>query len=76
VGITMAKTPNALAQYAKENDLTQRELGELLGVSRQMAGFLLKGERRITADNAVEWEKTLKIPRERLCPEIFRRTPA
>ncbi len=66
-------TVNALEHYRAKKGLTHRQMAKLLGVSRQMVGFLLSGERRITPERANEWEQTLGIPRERLCPEIFKR---
>lgn len=67
---------NPLKQYRTLKGLTQQELADLLKVSRQLVSFIEAGAREITPENAVAWESTLGIPRETLCPEIFRRTAA
>lgn len=36
-----------------------------------MVGLIESGERRVTPENAMEWERRIPVPKERLCPEIF-----
>lgn len=58
-------------KYREKHGLTQEDLARKLGVSRQMVGFIESGEREITAENAVEWETEIGIPRAQLRPDIF-----
>lgn len=67
----MRKHP--LLAYREERRLSQLELAEKLKVSRQLIGLIESGERRVSPYNAAEWEAALGIPRETLCPEVFRR---
>ena len=60
-----------LRKYREQHGLTQGQLAKKLGVSRQMVGLIESGEREITAENAVEWEGELDIPRAKLRPDIF-----
>lgn len=60
-----------LREYREEKGISQEELADKLGVSRQAVGLIETGERRVTADNAVEWEKRIGIPREKLRPDLF-----
>lgn len=57
--------------YRKANDLTQGELGEILGVSDATITHIENGRRRITPENAKEWEKKIPLSKEILCPDIF-----
>lgn len=57
--------------YREKADLSQEELADKLGVSRQMIGLIETGERSITPQNALEWEKIIPLSKEILCPEIF-----
>ena len=67
---------NPIQKYRDANKLTQQELANKLKVSRQLISFIESGKRPITPQNAKDWESILGIPRERLCPEIFRRVTA
>ena len=67
---------NPLKAYREQQGLSQQEVADKLGVSRQMVGFLENGEREFTADMAVKIEKELGIPREEILPELFRRAAA
>lgn len=60
-----------LKQYREKAGLTQEELAEKLGVSRQMIGLIETGERSITPGNALDWEKLIPVTKEVMCPEIF-----
>ena len=60
-----------LREYREKNSLSQEQLAEKLGVSRQMVGLVEAGERPVTAANALKWEPITGIPKERLCPKIF-----
>lgn len=62
-----------LLAYREKHHLSQQELADKLHVSRQLIGLIESGERRVSPDNAVEWEAILGIPREVLCPEVFGR---
>ena len=64
---------NPLRSYRDKHSLSQQELADLLGVSRGLVSLIETGERPITPENAKEWEPKLSIPREKLCPDIFRR---
>lgn len=58
-------------EYREKEGLTQEELGDILGISRQMVGFIESGERAITAKNALEWEKLIPVSKHAMCREIF-----
>jgi transcriptional regulator with XRE-family HTH domain len=58
-------------EYREKAGLSQEELAEKLGVSRQMVGLIETGTRPITAKKAVEWEKLIPVSRHLMCPEIF-----
>jgi len=60
--------------YREKEGLSQEELAEKLGISRQMVGLIEAGERAVTPENALQWEKLIPLPKERLCPKIFRVT--
>lgn len=57
--------------YREQAGLSQEELAEKLGVSRQMVGFIETGERSVTPQKALEWEKLIPLSKEVLCPDIF-----
>lgn len=67
---------NPLKSYRTSSELSQREVADKLGVSRQMVGFLENGEREFTADMAVMIEKKLGILRSKLRPDLFENEPA
>lgn len=46
-------------------------LAEILGVSDATITHIENGRRRITPENAKDWEKKIQISKEILCPEIF-----
>lgn len=69
-------SPNPLKAYREAQGLSQQEIADRIGVSRQMVGFLENGEREFTADMAVKIEKELGIPREDTMPEFFKRAAA
>jgi len=54
--------------YREKHGLTQGDLAQKIGVSRQMVNFIENGERNITPENADEWGRILGIPREKLHP--------
>jgi transcriptional regulator with XRE-family HTH domain len=60
-----------LKSYREENELSQQQLADRLGISRQMVGMLETGERDCTADMCLLIEKKLGIPREEILPELF-----
>jgi len=57
--------------YRDEKRLSQQQLAEKLGISRQMVGMLETGERDCTAEMCLLIEKKLGIPRETILPELF-----
>jgi transcriptional regulator with XRE-family HTH domain len=60
-----------IRDYRTKEGLSQDELAERLGVSRQMVGLVETGERRIAAEDVAEWERKTGIPRAKLRPDIF-----
>lgn len=60
-----------LRAYRSDNNLTQGMLAEILGVSDATITHIENGRRRITPENAKDWEKKIPISKEILCPEIF-----
>jgi transcriptional regulator with XRE-family HTH domain len=71
-----SKQQNPIRQYREQHGLSQEAMAEVLGVSRGLVSLIETGERPITPENAKEWEPKLGIPRETLCPEIFKRAAA
>jgi transcriptional regulator with XRE-family HTH domain len=65
-----------LRAYREKLGLSQEDLAEKLGISRQMIGFIETGERKVTPRNALDWEKLIPVPKEKLCPEIFGKAAA
>lgn len=65
-----------LRVYREKEGLSQEELADRLGVSRQMVGLIETGERAITPENALEWEKVIPVSKEKLCPRIFGKAAA
>jgi antitoxin component HigA of HigAB toxin-antitoxin module len=63
---------NPLLAYRKANNLTQLELANVLGISRHLVSLIEIGERPITAERAIDFEKRIGISRAVLCPQIFR----
>ncbi len=63
--------PNPLKTYRDEKKLSQQQLGDKLGISRQMVGMLETGERDFTPEMCLTIEKKLGIPREEILPEFF-----
>ena len=55
----------------QNNNMTQGELAELLGVSRALVSHIECGIRRIDPFVVREWSEKTGIPREKLCPEVF-----
>lgn len=62
---------NPLKSYRASSELSQQEVADKLGVSRQMVSFLENGARDFTADMAVLMEKKLGILRSRVRPDLF-----
>jgi transcriptional regulator with XRE-family HTH domain len=67
---------NPLLTYRKLRGLSQESVAALLGVSRQMVGFLEQGERNFTAEMAVKIEQKLGIDRVHFRPDLFKRRAA
>jgi len=60
-----------LKSFRADRSLTQKQLGDLLGVSMKLVGAIERGNRPVTARNARDWSAKTGIPKESLCPEIF-----
>lgn len=66
---TMREHP--IRKYRIEQKMTQGQLAEILGVSDATITHIEMGRRRVTPENAKDWEKKIPISKEVLCPEIF-----
>ena len=66
---TMKRHP--LKAYRERNGLTQGQLAEILGVSDATITHIENWRRRVTPENAKEWETIVPISKSVLCPEIF-----
>jgi transcriptional regulator with XRE-family HTH domain len=60
-----------LKSFRAGKSLTQKQLGDMLGVSNKLVGAIERGDRPVTARNARDWSAKTGIPKESLCPEIF-----
>lgn len=69
----MAARKHVFVRYREKHDLSQQQLAERLEVSRQLIGLIENGDREISPRKAQKWELILGIPREELCPEVFKR---
>lgn len=67
---------NPLRKYRDENELSQQEVADKLGISRSMVGFLENEEREFTLDMALLVEKKLGIDRATTLPKLFKREAA
>lgn len=61
---------NPLRQYRESHDLSQQELADRLGCSRQMVSHLERGDRDFTLDMALKIEKELGINRAVILPKL------
>lgn len=66
---TMNEHP--LKTYRKAKGMTQGDLAALLGISDAMVTHIENGRRRVTPENARDWEQIIHVSKEALCPEIF-----
>lgn len=60
-----------LRRYRDQNDLSQADLAEKLGISRQLVGLIENGEREVTPENARDWEKIIGIAKQQFRPDIY-----
>ncbi len=67
---------NPLRAYREKNELSQQEVADRLGVSRQMVGMLESGAREYTPEMALKIEQRLGIDRVLVRPDMFRRRAA
>lgn len=67
---------NALLAYREKKGLSQQQVADALGISRQMVGFLENGERPFTPEMAVHIERKLRINRLLILPGLFRKRAA
>lgn len=65
-----------IREYREKEGLSQEDLAEKIGVSRQMIGFIESGDRRIAAEDVADWERKTGIPRAKLRPDIFGKAAA
>lgn len=66
----MVKHP--IKTYREKAGLTQKQLASILGVSDATITHIENGRRRVTPENAKEWESKIPVSKADLCPEIFR----
>lgn len=64
---------NPFNSIRRKRRLSQQQLADLLGISRQLVGLIESGKRRITPDNANPWAPILGVSREYLCPTFKKR---
>lgn len=57
--------------YRETHAMTQAQLAAVLGCSDATITHIENGRRRVTPENAIEWELKTGISRAKLCPEIF-----
>lgn len=69
--INMTKPSQLLRKYREKHQLSCADMAKLLGVAEPTARSLENGNRRITAERAVEIERVTGIPRQDLCPDVF-----
>lgn len=67
----MREPSHVLREYREKHGLSCAEIGKLLGIAEPTARSLENGNRRITPEMAVEIEKALGIPRQKLVPDFF-----
>lgn len=61
--------------YREKHQLSQRQLADKLGISRQLVSLIELGKRRITPENANDWAPKLGLQREDLCQIFSERRP-
>lgn len=64
---------NPLLAYRKKRGLSQQQVADKLGISRQLVSMIECGERGFTADMALHIEHRLGIDRMVMRPDYFRR---
>lgn len=67
---------NALLAYRERKKLSQQEVADSLGISRQMVSFLENDEREFTINMVLLIEEKLGINRLMLRPDYFRKRAA
>lgn len=72
----IVKPDSVLKTYRDRHGLTREELRLKLRCSYSLVQLIEDGYRKITPAKAVKWEPILEIPREELCPDIFRKAEA
>jgi len=65
--------PHPLIEYRKRRGLSRAQLAELLGVHRSMVDNVERGVRKFSAARAVEMERTARIPRHVLRPDLWKK---
>lgn len=60
-----------LRAFREKQDISQAQLAQTLGVSRQMVGLIEASKRLVSPAKAIAWERSTGIPREAMRPDIF-----
>lgn len=63
---------NAIKQYRRERKLSRAQFAAQAQCSVSFVGHLERGIRTISPELAMEWEKRLGIPREKLRDDIWK----
>lgn len=65
-------TKHPLRTYRESVKMTRNQLAEKLGVSPALVSLIEIGRRRVTPENARDWEKIIPVTKEALCPAVFK----
>ena len=63
---------NIIKQYRREHRLSRAEFAQQAQCSVSFVGHLERGIRTLSPEKAMEWEKRLGIPREKLRDDIWK----
>lgn len=63
---------NAIRQYRRDRKLSRAQFAEQAKCSVSFVGHLERGIRKLDPETAIEWEKRLGIPREKLRDDIWK----
>lgn len=69
---TICITMHVITRYREQHGVSRAELARQLNCSASFIGHIERGIRRVSWETALEWEDKLGIPREQLCPHIYR----
>ena len=62
---------NVIKQYRRDRKLSRAEFAEQAKCSVSFVGHLERGIRKLDPETAIQWEKRLGIPREKLRDDIW-----